>query len=178
MRRARLLGFSGSIGLLTVLLATGCVVPPRPGVPVAPQVGVLPADSRALRYGASAPAMFDNPELRDKVRALFGSDWVPATQGGGRLEHGAAAYFPASSRLRMLRIEGQDYIAVTGCVPRACASHGGLVLIRADGDELWGRLDEGGFARYYGYGPAMTGTRVSTSFIDGAWRALEQVERG
>jgi hypothetical protein len=165
------------MSLLTMLLATGCVVEPPPGVPVAPKVGLLPADARALRYGASAPAVFDNPEMRAKVRALFGPDWVPAAQGGGRLEHGAVAYFPASSALRMLRIDGQDYIAITGCVASACVTHRGLVLIRADGEELWARLDEGGFARYYGYGPAMTGTRVSPPFIDGAWRAVEQVER-
>jgi len=177
MRRAGRFRSIGSMGLVTMLLATGCVVAPAPGVPVAPKVGVLPADARALRYGPSAPAAFDHPELRDKVRALFGPDWVAARLGGGRLEHGAAAYFPASSALRMLRIDGQDYIAVTGCVPSACATHRGLVLIRADGDELWGRLDEGGFARYYGHGPAMTGTRVSPPFIDGAWRAVEQVER-
>jgi len=182
MRRAGLVGLFGSAGLfptllVTMLLAAGCVVAPPAGVPVASKAGLLPADARALRYGASAPAAFDNPELRDKVRGLFGSDWAPATQGGGRLQHGAAAYFPASSALRMLRIEGQDYIAITGCVSSACGTHRGLVLIRADGEELWARLDEGGFARYYGYGPAMTGARVSPPFIDGAWRAIEQVER-
>jgi hypothetical protein len=176
MRRMARLGFSGTIALLTALLGTGCVVPPPAGMAMAPQV--LPADARALRYGASAPAMLDNLELRDKVRGLFGPDWVPAPQGGGRLEHGAVAYFPASSRLRMLRFGLQDYIAVTGCVPKACASHRGLLLIRADGEELWARLDEGGFARYYGYGPAMTGGRVSPPFIDEAWRVIEQVEAG
>jgi hypothetical protein len=177
MRQGGLLGFSGSVGLLAMLLTAGCVVAPPAGVPAAPAVRLLPADARALRYGASAPAAFDNPELREKVRGLFGSDWAPAVEGGGRLQHGAAAYFPSSSALRMLRIEGQDYIAITGCVPRACATHRGLVLVRADGEELWARLDEGGFARYYGYGPAVTAARVSPSFIDGAWRAVEQVER-
>ena len=175
MRLGTLLVFSGSIVLLTAVLGTGCVVPPPAGMTMTPQV--LAADARALRYGASAPAMFDNPELRDKVRGLFGPDWVPAPQGGGRLEHGAVAYFPPSSRLRMLRIGLQDYIAVTGCVPRACASHRALLLIRADGEELWARLDEGGFARYYGYGPTMTGARVSPPFIDEAWRVVEQVEQ-
>jgi hypothetical protein len=137
-------------------------------------VGVLPADARALRFGASAPQVFDNPEMRDKVRALFGSDWLPAAQGGGRLQHGAAAYFPPESVMRMLRIDGRDFIAISGCVQTACRTHGGLVLIQIDAEQLWARLDEGGFSRYYGHGPAMTATAVSPAFIDSAWRAVER----
>ena len=97
---------------------------------------------------ATAPPrrrVFDNPEMRDKIRMMFGSDWTPAAQGGGRLQYGAAAYFPGDSRIRMLRMDGQDYIAISGCVATSCATHRGLVLIRADGDEMWARLDEGGF---------------------------------
>ncbi len=167
----------GTVGMLTAMLVAGCVTPPPAGVQAPGVVEVLPADARALRYGPSAPAVFDSPELRDKVRALFGSDWTPAAQGGGRLQYGAAAYFPANSPIRMLRVDNLEYIAITGCVPRACATHRGLVLIRADGFDLWARLDEGGFSRYYGHGPAMTGTQVSPAFIDSAWRALEGVER-
>lgn len=165
----------GLLGFLVVV--AGCVTPPGPDVPRSPAVGVLPADARALRYGASAPAVFDHPDMRDKVRALFGSDWSPGAQGGGRLEYGAAAYFPADSSIRMLRVDDQDYIAISGCVARACTTHRGLVLMRADGGQLWARLDEGGFSRYYGHGPAMTGALVSPAFIDGAWRAIERVER-
>jgi hypothetical protein len=153
------------------------VTPPGPDVPRAPSAGVLTADARALRYGVSAPAVFDNPEMRDKVRALFGSDWSPAAQGGGRLEFGAASYFPPDSSIRMIRLDGQAYIAISGCVPQACGTHRGLVLIGAEGDRLWARLDEGGFSRYYGHGPAMTGALVSPAFIDGAWRALERLEQ-
>ena len=115
--------------------------------------------------------------MRDKIRTMFGSDWTPAAQGGGRLQYGAAAYFPGDSRIRMLRMDGRDYIAISGCVVTVCATHRGLVLIRADGDEMWARLDEGGFARYYGHGPAMTGARVSPAFIDSAWRAVERAEQ-
>lgn len=141
-----------------------------------PTVGVLPADARALRYGASAPAVFDNPQIRDSIRAMFGTDWSPAAQGG-RLQHGAVSYFPPNSSIRMLRLDAQEYIAITGCVPQVCPTHRGLVLIQNDGDRLWARLDEGGFSRYYGHGPAMTTALVSPAFIDGAWRALELVER-
>jgi len=171
----RRLLISGSIGLLTALLAAACAVAP-PGAPAPEAVGVLPADARALRYGTSVPEVFDNPAMRDKVRGLFGSDWSPAAQGGGKLEYGAAAYFPANSSLRMLRIENRDYIAIMGCVQSACPTHRGLVLIQLDGEELWGRLDEGGFSRYYGHGAAMTDALVSPAFIDSAWRAVERVE--
>ena len=168
---------SGSVGMLIAMLALGCVTPPAAEVPAPATVEVLPADARALRYGASAPAVFDSPEIRDKIRMMFGSDWTPAAQGGGRLQYGAAAYFPGDSRIRMLRMDGRDYIAISGCVVTVCATHRGLVLIRADGDEMWARLDEGGFARYYGHGPAMTGARVSPAFIDSAWRAVERAEQ-
>jgi hypothetical protein len=168
---------SGSIGMLLAMLALGCVTAPPAGVPAPATVEVLPADARALRYGASAPTIFDNAEMHDKIRMMFGSDWMPAAQGGGRLRYGAAAYFPGSSRIRMLRMDDREYIAISGCVATACATHRGLVLIRADGDELWARLDEGGFSRYYGHGPAMTGALVSPAFIDSAWRAVERVDQ-
>src|SRR5688572_19936575 len=82
---------SRSVGMLITMLALGCVTPPPAGVPAPATVEVLPADARALRYGASAPAVFDNAEVRDKIRMMFGSDWTPAAQGGGRLRYGAAA---------------------------------------------------------------------------------------
>ena len=110
-------------------------------------------------------------------RALFGSDWAPTAQGGGKLAHGAVAYFPPDSVIRMLRMDGQDFIAITGCVQSACATHRGLLLIDPTGQQLWARLDEGGFSRYYGHGPAMTATPVSPAFIDSAWRAVERVGR-
>jgi hypothetical protein len=169
---------AGSTALLGLLLAAGCAVAPPVGTtPARGEVGVLPADARALRYGASAPDVFNNPALHDKVRALFGSDWMAAADGGGRLQYGAVSYFPGTSSLRMLRVDGRDYIAIMGCVQVACENHRGLVLIRDDGNELWARLDEGGFSRYYGHGPAMTAGVVSPAFIDSAWRAVEYVER-
>ncbi|HYB42827.1 MAG TPA: hypothetical protein VEL75_13705, partial [Candidatus Methylomirabilis sp.] len=53
---------------------------------------ILPADARALRFGATAPDVFANPQLSEKIRLLYGPDWAP----GGRNQFGAAAYFPAS----------------------------------------------------------------------------------
>ncbi len=171
MRRAIL---PGSISALAVLLFTACVVPPPTGVPMPQAAGVLPADARALRFGATAPAVLDSPELRDKVRALFGADW----NAGGRIALGAPAFFPASSSIRMLRIGDQEYIAVAGCVTSACPSHRGLLLIRQDGEHLLARLDEGGFSHYYDYGPGASAAALPRSSLDGAWLAIERIERG
>jgi hypothetical protein len=128
---------------------------------------------RALRYGASAPEVFNNPFLRDKIRALFGADWNP----GGQLALGAPAFFPPSSPIRSLRIGDQEYIAITGCVPIACARDRGLLLIRQDGEQLMARLDEGGFSHYYDHAPGASPSTVPRSWIDNAWRALQAVER-
>jgi hypothetical protein len=156
------------------MLGSACVVPPAANAPLAPATGVVPADARALRYGATAPEIFDNPQMRDKIRALFGADWTP----GGKLAEGARAYFPPTSPLRMIRIGAQDYIAVTGCVPSACGIDRGLLLIGQDGEHLMARLDEGGFSHYYGYGPGMQPTAVPQASIDGAWKAVQNIERG
>jgi hypothetical protein len=160
-------------GSLTVLIATliaGCAGESSRGV--------LPADARALRYGATAPAVFANPEMHDKLLALYGNDWSPAPVGGGRLQYGAAAYFPSSSSLRMIRLGDRDYIAISGCVPAVCSDHQGLLLIRDDGEQCWSRIDEGGFSRYYGHGPGMTPAQVSPAFIDSVWRAVQGLNKG
>ena len=64
--------------LLLAPVVTGCVVPASSTPPAA---GVLPADARALAYGRSAGEVLENPELRDKVRALFGGDWARRPRG-------------------------------------------------------------------------------------------------
>ena len=78
----------------------------------------------------------------------------------------------------MLRIGDREYIAITGCVTSACAGHRGLLLIGPDGEQLLARLDEGGFSHYYNYGPGATGAALPRSSIDGAWLAIERIERG
>jgi len=112
------------------------------------------------------------PQLRDKLRGLFGSDWMP---GAGRA-FGAPAYFPTSASIRMLRVGDHDDIAISGCVPDACESHHGLLLVEPDG-RLLARLDDGGFTHYYEYGPGIGGVRSRTT-LDGAWLAIEGVGRG
>ena len=162
--------FHGAFVILVGLLFTACAGPLAMGT----LVPVLPADARALRYGASAPEVFNNPGMGDRVRALFGADWSP----GGQIAFGALAFFPASSSLRLVRLGDGDYIAITGCVPSTCATHRGLLLIRQDGERLMARLDEGGFSHYYDRGPGASAAAMPQSSIDSAWRAVEGVERG
>ncbi len=164
---------SGALGIVAAFLVTACVAAPPAGVPVPATGEVLPADARALRYGATAPEVFDSPQLRDKLRGLFGADWT----SGALREFGAPAYFPASASIRMLRMGDREYIAITGCVTSACGGHRGLLLIEPDG-QLLARLDDGGFSRYYEYGPGATGGVQARATLDGAWSAIQDIGRG
>ena len=162
------------LGVVIALGSTGCVSEAPRGVSMPMTAGVATADARALKFGSTAPEVLDNPQLRDKIRAMFGPDW---TAGSGKLPTGAAAYFPASSSLRMIKVGAEDYIAITGCVQTACASNRGLLLIRQDGDQLLSRLDQGGLSHYYQYAVGATPANVPRSLIDGAWITLERLDR-
>jgi len=157
---------AGSVAILAALVFSACAT--------SGSAVVLPADARALRYGSTAPEIFNNPELRDRLRGLFGPDWSP---GPGR-GYAAPEYFPPSSSIRMVRIGTQDYIAVAGCVQTGgCARYPGLLLIGPEG-QLMARLDDGGFSRYYEYGPMATGGAGSRAAIDSAWAAVSTVSQG
>ena len=69
MRHSLLRGALACLLLAPVVIA-GCVVPPSPGSSGPPVADVLPADTRALAYGRSAGEVLENPQIRDKVRAL------------------------------------------------------------------------------------------------------------
>jgi hypothetical protein len=160
--------------LLTPVMA-GCVVPPSSAPPSAE---VLPADARALAYGRSAREVLENPQLRDKTRALFGADWEPPTPGGaGKLTLAAPQYFETGGPVRMVRIGAANYIAITGCATQACASRRGLLLIREDGEQLMARLDDGGFSHHHAYGPGVS-AGGSAVVLDSALRALERASDG
>ena len=171
MRHGWIAAFLGAVVALT---SAGCVVEAPRGVSMPTKAGVAAADARALKYGATAPEVLDNPQMRDKIRALFGPDWTP---GAGKLPEGAAAYFPASSSLRLIKLGADDYIAITGCVTAACAANRGLLLIRQDGDQLMARLDQGGLSHYYQYAIGATPANVPRSLIDGAWITLDRLDR-
>jgi hypothetical protein len=153
-----------------------CVVPPQPGSSGPPVVEVLAADARALVYGRSASEVLENPELRDKVRALFAADWAPPTPGVGKLAGAAPQYFERGGPLRMVHIGDADYIAITGCAAQACAGRRGLLLVREGGEQLMARLDEGGFLHQYAYGPAVVGGVAAV--LESALRALERTSDG
>ena len=163
----------GSLVALIALLLTACVVAPPAGTP-SPLVGVLSGDGPATKYGVTGREVIDNPAIHDKVRALFGPDWRPAPESGGKLAAGAAAFFGISSPPQAVRMSGTNYIAVTGCITGACGSHRGLLLIREDGELLLARVDEGGYSHYYAFG--VPGERAATgpAVVDGAWRALQR----
>jgi hypothetical protein len=159
------------IVLVGGLAMGGCVLPPPPGAPVPPRVEVLASDARAARYGTGASQMFEHPALRDRVRALFGADW--SDRRARWLSAPAPVFFAKSSPPRMLRIGNADWIAVIGCAPTA--THRGLLLVSADGERLFARIDEGGATHDYGFGPGMASALGAHDrvMVDAAWRALE-----
>jgi hypothetical protein len=79
--------------LLVAPIAAGCVVSPEAGSSAPPEAGVVEADARALAYGRSAGEILENPQIRDKVRAMFGADWEAPAPGVGKLSAPAAQYF-------------------------------------------------------------------------------------
>lgn len=165
--------------LWVTLVAAGCVVPPPPGSSGPPVAQVLPADARALAYGRSAGEILENPQLRDKVRLLFGADWAPPTPGVGTLTVAAPLFFERGGPVRMVDIGDAAYIAVTGCLAQSCAGRRGLLLVREGGEELMARLDEGGFSHHYAYGPGVVaGPSGITAMLDSALRALERASDG
>ncbi|MFQ5896679.1 MAG: hypothetical protein ACE5JN_00300 [Candidatus Methylomirabilia bacterium] len=118
--------------------------------------------------------MLGHPQVREKVQALFGPDWSP--EGRRELSAAAPEFFSKSFPIRLLRIRAQDYIGAAGCLPKACLTHRGLLLIRVDGEELLARLDAGGFSHYYGFG-LMVRMPQDRALVDAAWRALDLASR-
>ena len=137
------------ISCLALLTAAGCTLAPR-GTP--PSSVLVPTDPRTLAYGRTNADLLANPEIGGKIRDLFGADWRPASVAGGSLALGAEAYFDQGGPTGVVRVGDADYIAVSGCAPRSCASRHVLLLIQPGGTRLLARLDEGGFVHYYGYG--------------------------
>ena len=137
-----------SLAALAIATTAGCTIAPHPGTPVAPAAEVVPVDARIAMYGADLDEAIRNPEIGDKVRAMFGPDWT----GGQLAPTGARPYFVGSTPPRKVRIGGADYIAYTGCVPGDCSTRPSLLLIREGGTEIVARVDDGGFSHYYTYG--------------------------
>jgi hypothetical protein len=171
MRRLLL---NGCLCALGVFSAAACTIPPAPGSSAALPAQVLPADARALVYGRTVSEVIQSPELRDKIPALFGADWLPASQGRGQIALGARSFFERGGPLRMASIEGKDYVAVTGCVANACRTRRVLLLIAEGGSQLLARLDDGEVPHYYAYGSGgVPPPTNASSIVDAGLRALQ-----
>ena len=164
------------VSLLCTLATGGCVTASS-GTMAPPRVAVLGTDAGATLYGRDAKQVFDNPTLRTKIRALFGTDWNSTSESF--LSSPIPAYFAQSSAPTELRIDNARWIAVRGCVPAACARRHGLLLIGPGGERLLARIDDGGFTREYGHGPRMVTLRPQDqAVVDAASRALGAVAAG
>lgn len=160
--------------LVVGVMTAACTIEPSAGAPAPPLAGVLEPGPREAAYGRTGDEVVSNPQLRDKIRGLFGRDWTPAAEGGGKVTRGAAAYVGRTEPPRGVRIGETNYVAVTGCVPAACRSERVLLLIQEGGQALLARLDEGGFSHYYAYGGdwGLAGSTART--VDSGLRALER----
>jgi len=152
------------------VLAIGCTIDPPAGTPPAPMAGVLERGPREAAFGRTGEEVVNNPQLRDKIRNLFGADWAT----GARLVKGAAPYFGRTEPPRGVRVGDANYVAVTGCVPANCGGERVLLLVQEGGDALLARLDEGGFSHYYAYGGTWGVAGSTAQLTDAALRALER----
>lgn len=166
--RSVLVGLMLSLGALTA----ACTIDPPAGTPAPPMAGVLERGPREAAFGRTGDEVINHPQLRDKIRNLFGPDWALAAEGRGKIVKGAAAYFGRTEPPRGVRVGDTNYVAVTGCVPAACRSERVLLLIQEGGEGLLARLDEGGFSHYYAYGGNWGLAGSTARIVDSGLRAL------
>ena len=166
--RSVLPGFMLALGALTA----ACTIDPSAGTPPPPMAGVLERGPREATFGRTGEEVITNPQLREKIRNLFGADWTPAAESRGKIVKGAAAYFGRTEPPRGVRVGDANYVAVTGCVPATCRSERVLLLIRDGGEALLARLDEGGFSHYYAHGGTWGLAGSTAQIMDSALQAL------
>jgi hypothetical protein len=158
------------LGLSIGVLASACTIEPPEGTPPAPMAGVLESGPRETTFGRTGDEVVNNPQLRDRIRSLFGADWNP----GGKIQRGASAYFGRVAPPRGVRVGDKNYVAVTGCVPESCRPERVLLLIQENGSSMLARLDEGGYSHYYAYGPEWGAAGSTQQATDAALRALSR----
>ncbi|HWN16343.1 MAG TPA: hypothetical protein VNU02_20915, partial [Candidatus Dormibacteraeota bacterium] len=75
MRRRLLGGAHRCLALaLTVSgLSVGCTIEPPAGTPPTPMSGVLERGPRETAFGRTGEEVLNNPQLRDKIRSMFGT---------------------------------------------------------------------------------------------------------
>jgi len=166
----------GCLGVLTLFVANACTIPPASDSAAVMPAQVLPADARALVYGRTVSEVIHSSELRDRIPALFGADWMPASPGRSQVPSGAATFFDKGGPLRMVNIAGKDYVAATGCNANACRSRRALLLIGEGGSPLLARLDDGVVPHYYAYSSGGVPPPTNgPSIVDAGLRALQSV---
>jgi hypothetical protein len=158
------------LGLTVGAAASACTIDPPAGTPPAPMAGALEGGPREAAFGRTGPEVVNNPQLRDNIRQMFGSDWGP----GGKLVRGAEPFFGRTEPPRGIRIGDRNYIAVTGCAPDRCQADRVLLLIQESGESLLARLDEGGFSHYYAYGGNWGLAGSTAQAADSGLRALQR----
>jgi hypothetical protein len=158
-----------AVGVGLGILASACTIDPPEGTSPPPMAGVLEAGPRETKFGRTGDEVVNNPQLRDKIRTLFGADWNP-----GKIRRGASAYFGRVAPPRGVRVGDKNYVAVTGCVAAACPVERVLLLIQESGDSMLARLDEGGYSHYYAYGPEWGAAGSTQQATDAALRALSR----
>ena len=171
--RSRLLGVAFrclALGSMSASLTVACTIEPPAGTPPPPLSGALESGPRETTFGRTGDEVVTNPQLRDKIRNMFGADWAP----GGKLVRGAMAYLGRTEPPRGVRIGDRNYVAVTGCVPAACRADRVLLLIQEGGEALLARLDEGGFSHYYAFGGDWGLAGSTARIVDSGLRALER----
>jgi hypothetical protein len=169
--RSRLLGaaFRGlALGLAVAGFTVACTIEPPTGTPPPPLSGALESGPREAAFGRTGDEVVNNPQIRDKIRNMFGADWAP----GGKLVRGAMAYVARTEPPRGVRVGDRNYVAVTGCVPANCRAERVLLLIQEGGEALLARLDEGGFSHYYAYGGDWGLAGSTARIVDSGLRAL------
>ena len=159
-----------ALGLTAGACTAACTIEPPAGTPPSPMSGVLERGPRESAFGRTGEEVVNNPQLRDKIRDLFGVDWAP----GGKIVRGAMAYLGRTESPRGVRIGDRNYVAVTGCVPATCRAERALLLIQEGGEALLARLDEGGFSHYYAYGGDWGLAGSTARIVDSGLRALER----
>ena len=169
--RRRLLGAAFrclALGMTSASLTVACTVEPPAGTPAPPLAGALESGPRETAFGRTGDEVVTNPQLRDKIRGMFGADWAP----GGKLVRGAMPYLGRTEPPRGVRVGDRNYVAVTGCVPDNCRAERVLLLIQEGGEALLARLDEGGFSHYYAYGGDWGLAGSTARIVDSGLRAL------
>ena len=91
------------------ILSAACTTASAPDS--SPPAQMLLGSVGAAAYGGTTSEVIQNPELREKLPALFGADWTPASPARGQVAEGAAAFFEKGGPPQMVRVAGADYVA-------------------------------------------------------------------